>query len=262
MELYPAIDIRGGRCVRLLRGDYGAETVYSDDPVAQARAFEAAGASWIHVVDLDGAREGRLVNRDVIAAIASGVGVAVQAGGGVRSRSDAHVLLGAGVERVVLGTAAVQNPGLVLDLADTRRVAVGLDARSGMLATEGWLVESGRSALDVARAFGSAGVDAFVVTDISRDGTLEGPDLQGLADVLSATKASVIASGGVGSHDDLAALAALRSGGRRLAGAIVGSAVYEGRVDVARAVAELASAHKCKRLGQSDDSGASGSRPT
>ena len=151
-------------------------------------------------------------------------------------------LFDAGVERVVIGTAALKDPDLVRDLAAHHRVAVGLDARSGEVATDGWLVGSGRSVLDVARSFADAGVDAFVVTDISRDGTLEGPDLVGLAEVMATTPVDVIASGGVGSHSDLAELAALDAGGRRLAGAIVGRAIYEGRVDVASAVAELETA--------------------
>jgi len=242
MELYPAIDIRGGRCVRLLRGDYGAETVYGDDPVAQARAFDAAGASWIHVVDLDAARSGEALNREAIAAIVSAVQAKVQAGGGVRDAASAEALFAVGVERVVVGTAAVDKPDFVRELAARRPVAVGIDSKAGIVATEGWLAETGRSPLAVAEAFAADGVDAFVVTDIGRDGTLSGPDLNGLASMLAATGADVIASGGVGSHSDLAALAALRSNGRRLSGAIVGAAIYEGRLDVARAVDELAEA--------------------
>ncbi len=242
MQLYPAIDIRGGRCVRLHQGDYGRETVYGDDPVAQAVAFAEAGAGWIHVVDLDAARSGIPENRGVVAAIVAAVEVPVQTGGGIRSVDAANALFEVGVERVVLGTAALENPDLVHTLAARHRVAVGLDARSGEVATDGWLVGSGRSVLDVARSFADAGVDAFVVTDISRDGTLEGPDLEGLADVMAATPVNVIASGGVGSMADLVALGSLESGGRRLAGVIVGKAIYEGRVDVASATAELGSA--------------------
>jgi phosphoribosylformimino-5-aminoimidazole carboxamide ribotide isomerase len=239
MDLYPAIDLRGGRCVRLHQGDYGQETVYGDDPVAQAIAFAEAGAAWIHVVDLDAARTGIPENRHTVAAIAAAVPVPVQTGGGVRSVEAAEVLFAAGVERVVIGTAALKDPDLVATLAADHRVAVGLDARSGEVATDGWLEGSGRTVLDVARSFAEAGVDAFVVTDIARDGTLDGPDLSGLADVVAATAVDVIASGGVGSPDDLVALAALEAGGRRLGGAIVGKAIYEGRVDVASAVAML-----------------------
>lgn len=239
MDLYPAIDLRGGRCVRLHQGDYGRETVYGDDPVAQALAFAEAGAGWIHVVDLDAARSGVAENRDVVAAIARAVDVPVQTGGGVRSIEAAHALFAAGVERVVIGTAALKDPELVRALAVDHRVAVGLDAKSGEVATDGWLVGSGRSVLDVARSFADAGVDAFVVTDISRDGTLEGPDLVGLTEVLGATPVDVIASGGVGRMSDLDALAAIEVDGRRLAGVIAGKAIYEGHVDVAAAVAAL-----------------------
>ncbi len=236
MDLFPAIDIRGGRCVRLHQGDYGQETVYGDDPVAQAIAFVEAGAGWIHVVDLDAARTGAPENRDVVAAIAEAVDVPVQTGGGIRSDEAAFVLFDAGVERVVIGTAALKDPDLVRRLARDHRVAVGLDAKSGEVATDGWLVGSGRTVLDVARSFADVGVDAFIVTDISRDGTLEGPDIGGLIEVLGATSVDVIASGGVGTPDDLRELAAVEVDGRRLAGVIAGKAIYEGHVDVAEAV--------------------------
>ena len=236
MKLYCAVDVRAGRCVRLRQGDYGAETVYDDDPVARAVQMESGGAGWIHVVDLDGARSGRPDNAAVVAAIAGAVSVPVQAGGGIRSTETAEAWFAAGVERVVLGTAALQDPGLVHDLARRHRVAVGLDARSGEVATDGWLQGSGRSVLDVAKSFADAGVDAFVVTDISRDGTLEGPDIEGLAAVLDATNADVIASGGVGQLSDLRALAGLEGrDGRRLGGVIVGTALYEGRFTVGEA---------------------------
>ena len=236
MDLFPAIDIRGGRCVRLHQGDYGQETVYGDDPVAQAIAFVEAGAGWIHVVDLDAARTGAPENRDVVAAIAEAVDVPVQTGGGIRSDEAAFVLFDAGVERVVIGTAALKDPDLVRRLARDHRVAVGLDAKSGEVATDGWLVGSGRTVLDVARSFADVGVDAFIVTDISRDGTLEGPDIGGLIEVLGATSVDVIASGGVCTADDLRELAAVEVDGRRLAGVIAGKAIYEGHVDVAEAV--------------------------
>lgn len=241
MDLYPAIDLRGGRCVRLHQGDYARETVYGDDPVAQAEAFAAAGAGWIHVVDLDAARSGVPENRDVIAAIARAVDIPLQSGGGVRSIEAAHALLSAGVERVVIGTAALTDPDIVRALAIDHRVAVGLDARAGEVATDGWLVGSGRGVLDVARSFADVGVDAFVVTDIARDGTLEGPDLVGLAEMLGATPVDVIASGGVGSLADLRALDAIEVDGRRLSGVIAGKAIYEGHVDVAAAVELLGS---------------------
>lgn len=243
MDLYCAVDVRGGRCVRLHQGDYGAETVYDDDPVARAVQMAEQGARWIHVVDLDGARSGRPDNAGVVAAITGAVPVPVQAGGGVRSAETAEAWFAAGVERVVLGTAALRDPDLVRDLAGSHRVAVGLDARAGEVATDGWLQGSGRSVLDVARSFDSAGVDAFVVTDISRDGTLTGPDLKGLAGMLDAVDVDVVASGGVGRIEDLRALTGIEGrGGRRLAGAIVGTALYEHRFTVAEAATALAGA--------------------
>jgi len=227
MDLYPAIDLRNGRCVRLYQGDYGRETVYGDDPVAQALAFAEAGAPWIHVVDLDAARTGDPVNRPVVAAIAAAVDVPVQTGGGVRDDASADALAEAGVARVVLGTAALEDPDLVRRLARRMPVAVGLDARGRDVAVRGWEEGSGRDVVDVARGFADAGVSALVVTEIGRDGTLEGPDLEGLALVLAETSIDVIASGGVGSLGDLRALQTLKSGGRRLSGVIVGRALYE-----------------------------------
>ena len=237
MDLFPAIDLRDGRCVRLYQGDYARETVYSDDPVAQARAFAAAGAPWIHVVDLDAARTGTPVNRAAIAAIAAAVDVPVQTGGGVRDDAAAEALFEAGVRRVVIGTAALEQPDLVRRVARRHPVAVGLDARGREVAVRGWEEGSGRDLLEVAREFADAGVEALVVTEIGRDGTLEGPDVQGLAEVLEASPLPVVASGGVGSLDDLRALAALRVGERSLAGAIVGRALYEGAFDLADALA-------------------------
>ena len=240
MDLYCAVDVRGGRCVRLRQGDYGAETVYDDDPVGRAVQMADQGAGWIHVVDLDGARTGRPDNAAVVAAIAAAVDVPVQAGGGVRSAETAEAWFAAGVERVVLGTAALRDPDLVRVLAGSHRIAVGLDARAGEVATDGWLQGSGQPVLDVARRFEQDGVDAFVVTDISRDGTLGGPDLEGLAAVLDAVSVDVVASGGVGRLDDLQTLSALGArGARRLSGAIVGTALYEYRFTVAEAVAAL-----------------------
>jgi phosphoribosylformimino-5-aminoimidazole carboxamide ribotide isomerase len=238
-DLYPAIDLRDGRCVRLFQGDYRQETVYGDDPVAQARAFAAAGAPWIHVVDLDAARTGDPRNRAVVAAIAAAVDVPVQTGGGVRDDAAADALLDAGVRRVVVGTAALEDPAWVRRLAARHpgRVAVGLDARGRDVAVHGWVDGSGRDLLDVAREFGDTGVAALVVTEIGRDGTLEGPDLDQLSAVLAATSLDVVASGGVGTLEHVRALAALDVDGRRLAGVIVGKALYEGAFAVADAVA-------------------------
>ena len=244
-ELYPAIDLRSGRAVRLLRGDYAAETVYSDDPVAVARSFEAAGARWIHVVDLDAARSGEAGNLEYVAAIARSVRCGVETGGGVRSVEAAERLIDAGVARVVIGTAAVERPELVTELAarSPGRVAVGLDARGRRVAVKGWTETTGADLVDLAKRFEGEGVAALVVTEIGRDGTMAGPDLDQLAAVLEATAVDVIASGGVGTLDDVAALAGLRAGpaGRRsLAGVIVGRAIYEGRFTVEEALACLA----------------------
>ncbi len=242
MELFPAIDLRDGKCVRLRQGDYSQETVYGGDPVAVAQEFEEDGAPWIHVVDLDAARTGRPENREVIAAIAGAVGVPVQTGGGIRDEFSAEALLDRGIARIVIGTAALEDPRFVRRLASRHpgRVAVGLDARDGEAAVRGWTEGSGVTVLEAVSWFDDAGVAAFVVTDIARDGMLTGPDVEGLGRVLEVTRADVIASGGVGSLGDLQALSQLEVGGRRLAGAIVGKAIYEGVFTVAEAVQVLA----------------------
>ena len=241
-ELYPAIDLRGGRAVRLLRGDYAAETVYSDDPVAVARSFDAAGAGWIHVVDLDAARSGEAGNLDLVAAVARSVTCRVETGGGVRSVEAAERLIEAGVARVVVGTAAVERPELVTGLAVRfpGQVAVGLDARGRQVAVKGWTETTGADLVDLAKRFEGEGVAALIVTEIGRDGTMAGPDLDQLAAVLDATGIDVVASGGVGTLDDVRALAELRAGGRSLAGVIVGRAIYEGRFTVEEALRCLA----------------------
>lgn len=242
MDLYPAIDLSRGRCVRLSQGDFARERVYSDDPVAVARSFAAAGAQWVHVVDLDAARTGVPANRDAVRAVAAAVDIPVQCGGGVRSLEAAGRLLRAGVSRVVVGTAALSQPGLVEQLAERHpgQVAIGLDHRLAPggrreLALRGWSEGSGRDLFEALAALEGSGAAAVVVTDISRDGMLEGPDLEGMAAVLAASALPVIASGGVSSAADLAELAGLAAG-RRLSGVIVGRALYEGRVDVAGAV--------------------------
>ena len=238
LHVYPAIDVRAGQAVRLLRGDFSVETVYADDPVAVARSFAAAGAAWIHVVDLDAARTGEPANLAVVEAIASAVPCLVQAGGGVRTIDAATALLLAGADRIVVGTAAIERPALVEELcaAHPGRVAVGLDARGAELATAGWTEPSGEDLLTHVRRLDEVGVAALIVTDISRDGTMEGPSLDQLGGVLDATDRPVIASGGVGRLEDLDALVRLESGGRRLDGAVVGRALYEGRFSLAEAL--------------------------
>ena len=244
MELYPAIDLRGGRCVRLYQGDYDRETVYGDDPVEQARSFLAEGARWIHVVDLDAARTGEATNRTHVSAIAAAVvpSCRVQTGGGVRSVAAAEALFAGGVQRVVVGTAALEHSDLVPELtAAGHSVAVGLDVRGTDVAVRGWEAGTGRDVIDVVRGFEDVGVEAVVMTQILRDGTFEGPDVEGLARLLDHTTLEVIASGGVGTLDDLRQLRDLESGGRRLGGAIVGRALYEGRFTLTEALAAVSS---------------------
>ncbi len=240
MELYPAIDLRGGRCVRLYQGDYARETVYGDDPVAQAKAFADAGSPWIHVVDLDAARTGEPTNRPVIAAIAAAVAVPVQTGGGVRSVEAARALFDAGVRRVVVGTAALEQPSLVADIAAFGEVTLGLDVRGREVAVRGWEQGSGRDLLAVLADFDPATLAAVVATQIAVDGTLAGPDLELYRDLLAATTVAVIASGGVGTAEHLRALAAVSVEGRTLHGAIVGRALYDGTVTLADALTAVA----------------------
>jgi phosphoribosylformimino-5-aminoimidazole carboxamide ribotide isomerase len=236
VELYPAIDLRGGKAVRLVRGDYDAEKVYDDDPVAVAAGFAADGVRWLHVVDLDAARTGEPVNRPIIASIADKV---APHGGGVRSEEAAEALAEAGVDRVVIGSAALEDPPLVRRIAARQPVAVGLDGRHGTAALHGWIDESAVSVLEALPGFEDAGVEAAILTEITRDGTLEGPDIDGLRAALASTTLPIIASGGVGSVDDLATLASLEYDGRHLAGVIVGTALYEGRFGVAMALSAL-----------------------
>ncbi len=225
--------------MRLAQGDFGRETVYGADPVARARAFEASGAPWLHVVDLDAARSGAGANRSVVAEIVRAVSVPVQAGGGVRSMQDAAELIEAGVARVVVGTAAVLQPTLVSEMAQRwpGRVAVGVDHFEGEVRLKGWEERSGHRVEQVVAGLVDAGAAAVVVTEISRDGLMVGPDLAGYRALLGDVQVPVIASGGVGSLDDLRKLAWLSVDGRHLAGVIVGRAVYEGRFSVADAVA-------------------------
>jgi phosphoribosylformimino-5-aminoimidazole carboxamide ribotide isomerase len=237
-QLYPSIDLRDGKCVRLYQGDFDAETIYDDDPVRVAHEFEAAGAQWIHVVDLDAARTGEGANFSVIEAICASVSCKVQTGGGVRSVEAAGERLLAGVERVVIGTAAVERPELVADLCAFHpgHIAVGLDARGREVATRGWVEGTGLDLVDLVRRFDDPAIGALIVTSIGHDATFRGPDLEQLALVLEATSVPVIASGGVDTLDDLRELASFERAGRRFAGAIVGKAIYERHFTVAEAV--------------------------
>ncbi|MEY4373086.1 MAG: 1-(5-phosphoribosyl)-5-[(5-phosphoribosylamino) methylideneamino] imidazole-4-carboxamide isomerase [Actinomycetota bacterium] len=236
MELFPAIDLRGGRAVRLLQGDYTQETVYGDDPVALAESFAAAGARWIHVVDLDAARTGDPVNRPVVAAVAAAVRgrARVQTGGGVRSVADAEALAAAGVARVVMGSAAIKDRTLVASVFRVVPVAVGLDHRDGDVALHGWTQGSGLRVMDLLDCYPDA--EAFIITNIARDGMLTGPDVEGLAAAAAASPIPVIASGGVSSLDDLRALDRVPG----LAGVITGKAIYENRFTVSEALETLA----------------------
>lgn len=239
MDLYPAIDLRGGQCVRLYQGDFAQETVYGDDPVAQARVFADAGSSWIHVVDLDAARTGEPVNRPVIAAIAGSVGVPIQTGGGVRDDVAADALLGSGVARVVVGTAALDDPDWARSLAARYpgQVALGLDVRGREVAVRGWVEGSGRQLAEVAAEFDDAGFAAYIVTQINVDGAGTGPDVDLYADLLDTVETDIIASGGVGNANHLRALAALGAESRPLVGAIVGKALYDGSISIDDALA-------------------------
>lgn len=240
MILYPAIDLKDGRCVRLLRGAMDAAVAFNDDPADQARRFQAAGFAWLHVVDLNGAFEGRAVNAAAVRAILAATALPVQLGGGVRSLESLAAWIEAGVARVVLGTAAVRDPTLVRAAARAfpRRVVVGIDARDGRVATDGWAQTSDLAAVDLARRFEDAGVEALIVTDIDRDGAMGGVNLEAVGTVADAVALDVIASGGVRSTADLRALKALP--GRPIAGAVIGRALYEGVLHPAEALAAAA----------------------
>lgn len=238
LTLYPAIDLKGGQVVRLRRGDMAQATVYSSEPAAQARRFAAAGFPWIHVVDLDGAFAGRPANAAAVEAILAAVpGLPVQLGGGIRSMATVEAWLSRGVARVILGSAAVKDPEFARAAcrAFPGRVALGMDARGGLVATEGWAETSTLPALDLAKAFEDAGAAAIIYTDIDRDGMLGGVNLEATLALARAVAVPVIASGGVASLDDLAALAAVTAEG--IEGAIIGRALYDGRIDPAKALA-------------------------
>jgi phosphoribosylformimino-5-aminoimidazole carboxamide ribotide isomerase len=234
--LYPAIDLKGGQCVRLLRGEMSAATVFNDDPAGQARRFVALGCRALHVVDLDGAFAGKPMNQQAVAAIIAAAGVPVQLGGGIRDRATIERWLEEGVARVILGTAALADPGLVKAAcrAHPGRVLVGIDARGGRVAVEGWAKSSSREALDLALAFEDAGVAAIVYTDIERDGALGGLNIEATAALARRLTTPVIASGGIASLAELRSLKRHEKDG--VAGVIIGRALYEGRVDLEAAL--------------------------
>jgi phosphoribosylformimino-5-aminoimidazole carboxamide ribotide isomerase len=237
MIVYPAIDLRAGRCVRLTQGDFARETVYGDDPIVVARRWEALGARWLHVVDLDGARAGRPAQAPLVAAICAAVRIPVQVGGGLRDGAAVETVLEGGAARVVLGTVAVREPALCARLcrAWPGRVAVGIDARDGVARVAGWLEGGAVEATALARNAARNGAAAIVYTDIGRDGTEQGPDLAGTRAVARAAGIPVIASGGVGSLEHVRAVAALAADG--VAGVIVGRALYTGAVGLSEALA-------------------------
>lgn len=240
MILFPAIDLKDGNCVRLKLGLMEEATVFNTDPGAQAKAFADAGAQWIHVVDLNGAFAGKPVNAAAVESILNAVTVPVQLGGGIRDMATIEMWLDKGISRVILGTVALRDPQLVKEACKRfpGRVAVGIDAKGGKVAVEGWAETSDLTVLDLALKFEDAGVAAIIYTDIDRDGVLAGPNTAATAALAQAISTPVIASGGVSSLDDLRALKAVAASG--IAGVISGRAIYDGRIDVAEAIALLA----------------------
>ena len=242
MRLYPAIDLKDGECVRLRRGEMGDATVYSTNPAAQAQLWQQAGCDWLHVVDLNGAFAGRPVNGAAVASILAASKVPVQLGGGIRDMAGIEYWLAAGVARVILGSAALKKPRLVLEACSAfpGKIAVGIDAREGLVATEGWAETSEVTTLELARRFEGAGVAAIIYTDIARDGMLGGLDIDATLTLADAIRTPVIASGGVGKLDDLRALMVMaQQATGTIEGVIVGRALYDGRVDPAAALAVL-----------------------
>lgn len=234
MIIYPAIDIRGGKAVRLVEGDYDRETVFDADPLDAALRWQAEGAEWIHIVDLDGARDGIRANADAIVRIRAKISVPIQLGGGLRTMDDLKDVADLGINRMVIGSAAVTNPDFVAEAVNVYgdRIAVGLDARNGMLATHGWKEQSTVSALDAGMRFAEMGVKHIVFTDIGRDGKLEGPNIAALIHMTQSIDANVIASGGVSSLNDLRSIKRTRAGG-----IIIGAALYHKRVSLTDALA-------------------------
>lgn len=236
MEIIPAIDLLDGACVRLHQGDYEQVTRFSDDPVAQALSWQNQGATRLHLVDLDGAKRGEPVNDAAVRAITAALDIPVQLGGGVRSVERAQDLLSCGLDRVILGTVAIEQPELVSQLAQRypNQIVVGIDAKEGKVATRGWIEQSDVLATDLARRFSDAGIAAIITTDIATDGTLAGPNLTALREMAEASSVPVIASGGIGCMGDLLSLLPLEALG--VSGVIVGRALYDGRVELAEAI--------------------------
>lgn len=235
-NVFPAIDLIDGKCVRLLQGEYSSETQYSDDPISQALSFQEEGASWIHIVDLDAARTGIANNASIIEKIASQLEIPVQVGGGIRDLERARLIFESGVTRIVIGTAAIENPSLLEEVVSIGRVAIAVDLKGNKVAVHGWKKKTDLSYTDLFERFEKTGVDAYIVTHIERDGTLEGPDIDAYKNIISSTTKDVIASGGVGSIDDLRDLSLLDVNGKNLRGVIVGRAFYEGKFSLSQAI--------------------------
>ena len=237
MILYPAIDLKDGQCVRVVRGDFATATVFNENPAEQAEAWVKAGFSWLHVIDLNGSAEGRAVNGRAVEAILNAVSIPVQLGGGIRTLENIEHWIEAGVSRVILGTAAVRDPGVVKTAAKQwpEQIAVSVDVRKGQVAVQGWLEDSGLDALTVARRFEDVGVSALIVTDIDRDGSLEGFNVEAFGTVADAVNIPVIAAGGLARVDDIQRLRARR--GTPIAGAVLGRALYAGTIAPAEALA-------------------------
>lgn len=234
--IYPAIDMRGGKCVRLIQGDYNQETIYGDSPFDMAKNFADQGAEWIHMVDLDGAKEGSRVNDSYVIQAAKELSSNIQIGGGIRTEADITHYLENGIERVILGSAAVSNPAFTKDMIRQfgRHIAIGIDAKDGMVATHGWLQTSETKAIELGKALADAGAETFIVTDIATDGMLAGPNIEGVRAMAEATGKDVIASGGVSTLADISALREYYSSG--ITGVIVGKALYTNRFTVREAL--------------------------
>ena len=242
MEILPAIDLLDGACVRLHKGDYDQVTRFSEDPVAQALSWQSQGATRLHLVDLDGAKRGEPINDEAVRAITAALDIPVQLGGGVRSLERAEELIACGLDRVILGTVAIEQPELVQELAQRHpgRIVVGIDANDGRVATRGWIEQSDVLATDLAQQFSAAGIAAIITTDIATDGTLAGPNLDALRTMAQCSAVPVIASGGIGCMADLLALLPLEPLG--VSGVIVGRALYDGRVALGEAIAAIGAA--------------------
>lgn len=237
--IFPAIDMRGGKCVRLQQGNYDQETVYGDSPFEMARSFASEGASWIHMVDLDGAKDGKRVNDSFVVKAANELTSNIQIGGGVRAEADIAHYLENGIARVILGSIAVSDPSFAIEMIRKygAQIAVGLDAKNGYIATDGWLHTSKVKAIELGKRFADAGAETFIFTDIATDGMLSGPNVEAVWQLAQETEKHVIASGGVSSLEDLAELQKFRNDG--VIGAIVGKAIYEGRFSVSEALNEV-----------------------